>query len=164
MFKKILLALLLLFVPMGRQAFAHSSLENSTPKKGEAVTQPLHEIKLDFDTKLKSASSFTIKNESGNIIQSDNIKTAENNLVGTFKNALENGTYTIHWKAISIDGDTLEGNLPFTVHAKTTAAAELSANSNASLQSYAIPGIIGLLIFIGLGSYWVVFRKKHLVK
>ena len=163
MFRKILLALLLLFVPIGRQTFAHSSLENSSPKKGEAVTQPLHEIKLAFDTKLKSASSFTIMNGSGNIIQSDNIKTAENNLIGTFKKALEDGAYTIHWKALSIDGDTLEGDLPFTVHANTTAPADLPAGTEASLQTYALPGTIGLLIFIGLGSYWVIFRKKHLV-
>ena len=56
MTKKVVLFLLFAFVLFSNQAFAHTSLQESTPKDGEVVTGPIQELTLIFGTKVEQTS------------------------------------------------------------------------------------------------------------
>ena len=56
MTKKVVLFLLFVFVLFSNQAFAHTSLEDSTPKDGEVITEPIQELTLIFETKVEETS------------------------------------------------------------------------------------------------------------
>ncbi|MDP4164229.1 MAG: copper resistance protein CopC [Bacillota bacterium] len=186
MLRKIALLTSLLFIPIGTQAFAHSHLEDSSPKNGEVVTHSLNQIHLNFEENLEETSTFSVKSENGTAVHPSKIIVKDNHIVGTFDHILANGAYTIYWKNIGTDGHPLEGTIPFSVNVKSTSAVKSKEepakmvigstekitkkhevlpavpNNEKPLMSYAIPGSIGTLIILALGSYWLVFRKKHL--
>lgn len=198
MIKKISFMVSMLFFLLGTNVFAHSHLEDSSPKNGEVVTQELKDITLTFETKLEQTSSFSLKNQNGTEIPLTQVTVDGNKLVGTPTDKLENGGYTVHWKIIGIDGHLLEGDIPFTVQLpevqkaaastegasteqastekadKTadTAAKEQKAKSAAvmaknvetdqpTFKNYVIPASVGLLIVVGAGSYWLLYRRKR---
>jgi copper resistance protein C len=123
MLKKISFMISILFFLVGTNVFAHSHLEDSSPKNGEIVTEPLKDITLTYETKIEAASTFTLKDQSGTDIPLSKISVNNNQLVGTLKDELANGGYTIHWKIIGSDGHPLEGNIPFSMRLPETQAA-----------------------------------------
>lgn len=39
-----------------------------------------------------------------------------------------------------------------------------SNNNETSLTAYILPGTVGVLFIIGMGSYWLIYRRKTLKK
>jgi hypothetical protein len=37
-----------------------------------------------------------------------------------------------------------------------------TASNEPSVMKYVLPAIIGLIIIFGFGSYWLIFRRKHI--
>lgn len=196
MLNKIALLSTLLFFIFGANVFAHSHLEESTPKNGEIVTQSLKAITLTFETPLEPASSFTLMDGNNASIPLTSVSISGNQLIASVEDELTNGAYTIHWKIIGEDGHPLEGDIPFTMQlpenaappeqtgtepsttdvttAETTTAADTktvlknqatevkeTALDEPSLMNYVLPAIIGLIIVLGFGSYWLIFRRKQ---
>jgi copper resistance protein C len=201
MFNKISLITALLFFLLGTNVFAHSHLEDSSPKDGAVLTESLKEIKLTFETNLEPTSTFTVADANGTSVTLP-VEIKGNQLVGVLQNDLTNGAYSIHWKIIGTDGHPLEGDLSFTVQlpavssttaqtestdsttkneeqtatddeknsvtssksteVKETAAVTTTAKAvEPSFKDYVIPASVALIIFVGLGSYWLIFRRKH---
>jgi methionine-rich copper-binding protein CopC len=190
-----LLSTLLLFI-FGANVFAHSHLEESTPKNGEIVTQSLKDITLTFETALEPTSSFTLIDGNHTAIPLSTVSITGNQLIANVKDDLTNGAYTIHWKIIGEDGHPLEGDIPFTMNlpenvappeqtgselsstdattAETTADADTetvlkdqaievneASLDEPGIMNYVLPAIIGLIIVLGFGSYWLIFRRKQ---
>ncbi|MDR7002451.1 hypothetical protein [Neobacillus niacini] len=42
-----------------------------------------------------------------------------------------------------------------------TEQASFSQKTESELKSYIVPGTVGILIVIGIGSYWLLYRRKH---
>lgn len=195
MFNKISLITALLFFLLGTNVFAHSHLEDSSPKDGAVLTESLKEIKLTFETKLEPTSTFTLTDANSTSVTLP-VEIKGNQLVGVLQKDLANGAYSIHWKIIGTDGHPLEGDLSFTVqlpeessttaqteNTDSTTQKEQTADSDSSSKStedketsavtttvtavepsfkdYVIPASVALIIFVGLGSYWLIFRRKH---
>lgn len=194
MLKKITLISSLLFFLFGANVFAHSHLEDSTPKSGEIITVPLKNITLRFETAVEPTSAFTLADVNGAEVSLPGVMINGNQLIANVDNELANGDYTIHWKIIGEDGHPLEGDIPFTVQlpesakqseenetavtsattadSKATTETEESTKEQAALEksveseepammNYIVPGAIGLIIVIGFGCYWLIFRRKH---
>ncbi len=191
MLNKITLLSLLVFFLFGANALAHSHLEDSTPKNGEVVTEALKTITLSFETDLELTSSFTLLDEKSAVIPLSTVSINGNQLVANVEDELLNGPYMIHWKIIGEDGHPLEGDVPFTVQlpentiapdqvapeesdktvttvAETeTVTKELAADTKdnvadePTMMNYVLPAIIGLIIILGFGSYWLIFRRKQ---
>lgn len=196
MLNKIILLSSLLFFLFGANVFAHSHLEDSTPKNGEIVTESLKAITLTFETVLEPTSSFTLFDENNISIPLSTVSISGNQLIANVENNLLNGTYNIHWKIIGEDGHQLEGDVPFTMQlpenitppeqveteelntnvttAETKSAADTEtvmkeqateANDPAldepKIMNYVLPAIIGLIMVLGFGSYWLIFRRKQ---
>lgn len=201
MFNKISLITALLFFLLGTNVFAHSHLEDSSPKDGAVLTESLKEIKLTFETNLEPTSTFTLADANGTSVTLP-VEIKGNQLVGVLQKDLANGAYSIHWKIIGTDGHPLEGDLSFTVQlpevSSTTAQTESTDSTSKneeqtatddeknsvtsskstedketvavtttatavepSFKDYVIPASVALIIFVGLGSYWLIFRRKH---
>ncbi|MDF2789480.1 MAG: hypothetical protein K0S80_2578 [Neobacillus sp.] len=196
MLNKIALLSTLLFFIFGANVFAHSHLEESTPKNGEIVTQSLKAITLTFETAIEPTSSFTLMDGNNTSIPLTTVSITGNQLIANVEDDLTNGAYTINWKIIGEDGHPLEGDIPFTINlpenaappeqtvteppttdattAETISAADTekvlkdqatdvkeTALDEPKIMNYVLPAIIGLIIVLGFGSYWLIFRRKH---
>jgi copper resistance protein C len=190
-----LLSTFFLFI-FGANVFAHSHLEDSTPKNGEIVTEELTAITLTFETAIEPTSSFTLLNDKNASIPLSTVSISGKQLIANVEDNLINGGYTIHWKIIGEDGHPLEGDIPFTVSlpenavppeqtetespatdvttVETTSDADTepilkdqatevkeAALDEPKIMNYVLPAIIGLIIVLGFGSYWLVFRRKQ---
>jgi copper resistance protein C len=197
MLNKIALLSILFFFIFGANVFAHSHLENSTPKDGEIVTETLPEITLTFETAIEPTSSFTLLNDKNASIPLSTLSIDGNQLTANVEDNLINGGYTIHWKIIGEDGHPLEGDIPFTVllpensvppeqietESPATDVTTVETPSDADTKTilkdqamevkeaaldepkfmnYVLPAIIGLIIVLGFGSYWLIFRRKQI--
>jgi copper resistance protein C len=204
MFNKISLITALLFFLLGTNVFAHSHLEDSSPKDGAVLTESLKEITLTFETNLEPTSTFTLADAHRATIALP-VEIKGDQLVGFLPEELANGPYSIHWKIIGTDGHPLEGDLSFTVQlpetssstahvsnadsatekdeqtsteeakltdtassSKSTDGKEQAASvpttaspSEPSFKDYVIPFSVAFIIIVGLGSYWLIFRRKH---
>lgn len=139
MFRKITLISSLLFFLFGANVFAHSHIEDSTPKNGEVITEPLKNITLSFETAIEPTSSFTLSDATGTEVSLPEITINGNQLLANVESELANGAYTIHWKIIGEDGHLLEGDIPFTVQlpdgVEQSAAIETAVTTSADLQT-----------------------------
>lgn len=139
MFRKITLISSLLFFLFGANVFAHSHIEDSTPKNGEVITEPLKNITLNFETAIEPTSSFTLSDANGTEVSLPEVTINGNQLLTNVENELANGAYTIHWKIIGEDGHLLEGDIPFTVQlpeiVEQSAASETVVTTSADSQT-----------------------------
>ena len=90
---------------------AHTGLTSSSPADGEDVTEDVHEIVLEFNTKIETTSTVKVFNENKEEIIVSNTQVSDNVMTGGFMSPLDNGTYTVEWKIIGADGHPIQGNL-----------------------------------------------------
>lgn len=180
MIKKVSLLFLLLFILFSKQALAHTSLEDSTPKDGEVMTEPVRELTLIFGTKVEQNSRISVSNSNGEPVKLGNFVIEEEEMWATFFQPLKNGNYKVDWKIIGADGHPIEGTFSFSVDVPNDKASveteegepkqvEDSKSSNKTKQevqqsnvpSYIIPSIIVVLFVVVTGSFlWLLRRKK----
>ena len=115
--KKIIIVVLACLFLFSNQAYAHTGLESSNPANGSSVTEALHEILLTFETKIEETSSFKLVNETNEEVAVNNISIVENTMTGIVDSSIENGSYSIQWKIIGVDGHPIKGEIPFTLNA-----------------------------------------------
>ncbi|TDL86237.1 hypothetical protein E2R55_22770 [Vibrio vulnificus] len=176
MTKKVSVLFLILYFLCSNQGFANTSLKESTPKEGEVIAQPIQELTLIFGTKVEQTSKITVLNSNGKSIPLGNFIIEDDEMWATFLQPLENGDYKINWTIISADGHPIDGHFSFTVNnpmAETPSkeAAQVKEkevitplkqeSAQNKMQSYIIPLTIGVLLFIVIGSFlWLMRRKK----
>ncbi|MDF9759661.1 methionine-rich copper-binding protein CopC [Peribacillus simplex] len=182
--KKVSLLFLLLFILFSKQVLAHTSLEDSTPKDGEVITEPIRELTLIFGTKVEQNSRISVSNSNGEPVKLGNFVIEEEEMWANFLQPLKNGNYKVDWKIIGADGHPIEGTFTFSVdvpideskgenkgETEEEPKQEDSKASNtiktkhdvqqSNVPSYIIPSIIGALFVIVAGSFLsLMLRKK----
>jgi methionine-rich copper-binding protein CopC len=173
-------AVVLLAMSISTNAFAHSHLGGSNPADGDVVTEPLHEIVLEFDGKIEQGSFIDVKTTEGQAVELQEMIIGEGTLTGTVAKALPNDEYQVNWSIISEDGHPLEGEFSFTVNAavpesveevteepaETTDSAEQltedqeSANEVEKESSSMTVILIVLLVVIVLGGFFFLTKRK----
>ncbi|MCM3798582.1 hypothetical protein M4A92_07925, partial [Caldibacillus thermoamylovorans] len=58
--KRLLILLVFVFSISSNQVLAHTSLEDSTPKDGQVITEPIQELILIFGTKIEQSSNLKV--------------------------------------------------------------------------------------------------------
>lgn len=116
---RVLLFLLFVFVLFSNQALAHTSLQESSPKDSEIVTEPIQELSLIFGTKVEQTSKVKVLNSNGESITLGNFVIEEDEMWATFLKPLENGNYDVEWTIIGADGHPIEGNISYSVDVPT---------------------------------------------
>lgn len=184
MTKKVPLLFLLLFILFSKQALAHTSLEDSTPKDGEVMTEPVRELTLIFGTKVEQNSRISVSNSNGEPVKLGNFVIEEEEMWATFLQPLKNGNYKVNWEIIGTDGHPIEGKFSFsvvvpndkaTVESKSETKEERKKEDNqenkiikskqevqqSNMPSYIIPSISVVLFVVVIGSFlWLMRRKK----
>ena len=94
---------------------AHTGLTSSSPADGEEVAEDVHEIVLEFNTKIETTSTVKVFNENKEEIIISNTQVNDNMMTGGFMSPLDNGTYTVEWKIIGADGHPIQGTYSFMV-------------------------------------------------
>lgn len=123
--KKLLMFTILFYLLFpGMWAMAHTGLETSIPKEGEIVTQPLQEVVLTFETEIESLSTMELFRSNHTGIPLNNLSVEGNTMKADLDQELENGSYSIDWKIVGIDGHPIEGKINFQVQLEQEKAGE----------------------------------------
>jgi copper resistance protein C len=109
------LILLLPFLLLGAvAAHAHASLDRASPRVGSTVRAAPREVTLWFSQKLEpSFSSAQVRDSAGARV--DQGARVEGTVLHVPVKSLSAGTYRVHWRVLSVDTHTTEGNFTFRV-------------------------------------------------
>jgi len=108
---------------------AHSELVSAAPRDGAVLDAAPSSIRAVFtDVFDLSGSSLTVEDASGQRVDQDDTRLDANDasqktMLVTLKSGLGAGTYTVRWKTLSADGDTVEGSWSFSVRSSGAAAS-----------------------------------------
>jgi len=99
-------------------ARAHAFLDHASPLVGSTVASAPHEVVLTFTQNLEPAfSSVEVTNTGGARVDAGKASVSGNTMRIGLK-ATGGGTYHVHWRALSVDTHTTQGNFTFTVGGK----------------------------------------------
>lgn len=113
--KRIMTATLILLFAFATTVSAHTGLTSSLPADGDVLAEDIHEVVLEFNSKIESMSTVKVFNENKEEIIISNIQVNDNVMTGAFMSPLDNGTYTVDWKIIGADGHPIQGTYSFMV-------------------------------------------------
>jgi methionine-rich copper-binding protein CopC len=114
--RKIVAAAMMLLLPGGMTgAHAHAFLDHADPRVGSTVPTAPREVTMTFTQELEAAfSSAEVRDEKG-----ARVDQGRPQISGTVMRVglkpLPAGAYKVHWKALSVDTHTTEGNFSFRV-------------------------------------------------
>ncbi|WP_229402716.1 copper resistance CopC family protein [Micromonospora okii] len=109
------LSAVVLLVPASPAA-AHNSLTSATPAEGARLTTPPKQITLDFVEKLNPAFTTIALSDTAQqeVATGETVVTDARGTVA-IDQALGNGTYTVAYRVVSVDGHPVQGSYRFTV-------------------------------------------------
>jgi methionine-rich copper-binding protein CopC len=98
-------------------AHAHAFLDRASPRVGSTVRSAPSEVSLWFTQSIEpSFSSAQVRNASGaRVDQGAHVDGSNRALLHVPVSSLPPGTYKVHWRVLSVDTHTTEGNFSFRV-------------------------------------------------
>jgi len=96
-------------------ARAHAFLDRAEPRVGSAVPSAPHQVTLWFTQNLEPAFSGAAVNDSSGARVDQGKARFEANVMRISLKPLPAGTYTVHWRVLSVDTHTTEGSFSFHV-------------------------------------------------
>ncbi|CEI81397.1 copper resistance protein CopC [Oceanobacillus oncorhynchi subsp. incaldanensis] len=114
----------LLFAFSASPVFAHTHLDTSDPEEDSTVTDTLDDITLYFETVIEDSAVMELHAEDGTEIALDNLTVNEDEFSADVTEPLENGTYTLSWDIIGVDGHPMEDSISFEVDIEESAVEE----------------------------------------
>ncbi|MEV1073637.1 copper resistance CopC family protein [Micromonospora parva] len=135
----VLTVVVAVLVPAG-PAWAHNSLRAATPARDATVSSAPTEVTLEFMRRLDPAFTTIVLTDAGKrkLATGEPVVTGATSTVQV-TDTLPNGTYTVAYRVVSVDGHPVQGSYPFTV-ADPTASAAPVANLSASAPAPAAAG------------------------
>ncbi|MCI2947843.1 copper resistance protein CopC [Staphylococcus caledonicus] len=165
----IMMMLLFVLVPNVQNiAFAHATLEKTTPSQNGVVSKKPDTIELTFNEPVNADySGLTIYNDKGNKIADIDPSTKGHSKTLTFPaDKVGEGTHQIEWHTVSADGHEIGDRFEFSVGEKTANGVDTSP------AFYETPDFwFGLLRYIAegatillVGLYWLngIARRNNL--
>jgi methionine-rich copper-binding protein CopC len=96
-------------------AAAHAFLDHASPRVGTTVSAAPREVTLWFTQKLEAAfSAVMVTDGAGQRVDMGGTRVNGNVMSVTLRGGGA-GTYRVHWKVLSVDAHTTEGNFTFRV-------------------------------------------------
>ncbi|GLO67077.1 MULTISPECIES: copper resistance protein CopC [Oceanobacillus] len=106
-----------LFLFSAHTVFAHTHLDSSNPEDGSTLTEAIDTIQLYFDTVIEQNASLQIENSEGDTFEATDISITDGELVATLEEDLANGSYTVTWDIIGVDGHAMQDSISFEIDA-----------------------------------------------
>ena len=126
------LAVLVAVLIPASPAWAHNSLKTATPARDATVPSAPTEVTLEFMQRLDPAFTTIVLTDAAKrkLPTGEPVVTGAKSTVQV-TDTLPNGTYTVAYRVVSVDGHPVQGSYPFTVADPTSSAAPV-ANVSAS--------------------------------
>ncbi|MFD1334062.1 copper resistance protein CopC [Oceanobacillus iheyensis] len=124
-----LLFVAILFLFSANTVFAHTHLDSSDPEDGSTITESIDTIQLNFDTVIEQNASLQVENSEGDTFENTDISITEGKLVATLEEELPNGSYTVTWDIIGVDGHAMQDSISFEVDAEELEEASEEDNT-----------------------------------
>ncbi|MFF5077250.1 copper resistance protein CopC [Actinoplanes sp. NPDC000266] len=162
-----LAALLAVLVP-GTPAWAHTQLVATTPAKDAVLTRAPGAITLEFSQRLNpDFTTIALSDAARRRVDASSpaIDTAKGTILP--REPLANGTYTVAYRVVSVDGHTVQGSYVFTVDDPALPKAAPATTTTPPADSGGIPigVVIGLaalgLALAGAAAYLFVTTKRR---
>ncbi|KAB1929014.1 copper resistance protein CopC [Micromonospora noduli] len=164
------LAVLVAVLIPGSPAWAHNSLRTATPARDATVPSAPTEVTLEFMQRLDPAFATIVLTDAAKrkLPTGEPVVTGAKSTVQV-TDALPNGTYTVAYRVVSVDGHPVQGSYPFTVADPTSSAAPVAnvsasapAPSAAAAKSGGGPSggvlvaavALALLVLVSAGLLW----------
>lgn len=116
--KKSLVLMVLGGMALANPAFAHAQLEKADPPAGSMPTAPVAHIDLYYTEELEPAfSKATLVDETGKPVEASSVVDAKDakHLALTPKTPLQDGTFKVEWRVVSVDTHKTQGSFDFMV-------------------------------------------------
>jgi copper resistance protein C len=143
-------------------AFAHAELVGSNPAKDASLASPPQQLQLTFNETV-SPQSITVAGPAGSQWTVGEIKVEGPVVTAPVVPAGPEGQYTITYRVLSDDGDSVTGTVAFTMTAPATRTAPSSsapAASGSGGDSTGLPAWVWVLaIAVLLGAGAVIGRR-----
>jgi copper transport protein len=152
-----LAALAALLLPAA--ASAHAYLIGSQPADRAVLATAPREVRLEFTEGVRPAPGIEVVRNGGGSVLAGPVRSQGRDLVLPLRRGLQDGVYTVRWRALSDDGHTTGGVLAFGVGSSGTVTPALSAGSTgAGPGQYVVRWIffIGLLLAAGAAVFLLV--------
>ncbi|WP_030330547.1 copper resistance CopC family protein [Micromonospora parva] len=135
----VLAVLVAVLIPAG-PAWAHNSLRAATPARDATLSSAPTEVTLEFMRRLDPTFTTIVLTDAAK----RKLPTGEPVVTGATStvqvtDTLPNGTYTVAYRVVSVDGHPVQGSYPFTVADPSSSAAPV-ANLSASAPAPAAAG------------------------
>ena len=115
---RLVIALLVFLAVPASTVFAHASLDNSVPASGATLVDSPPQIVLDFDETVETALGFIrLFASDGSRVEVPRITrdTADGSIVRVDVPRLDDDTYVVTYRVVSVDGHAVDGALTFQV-------------------------------------------------
>jgi copper transport protein len=145
---RVLLPALLCALALPSTALAHASFVRSVPADGAVLEAAPAVVRVIFDGEVRAVSGIkAIRNGGGSVVAGEPRVANGRVLVVPLRPGLEEGDYTVLWRAVSDDGHTLSGVIAFGVGSgRPPPTPALSVSNRPSAQDV----VSRLLFFAGL--------------
>ncbi|MCG5457600.1 copper resistance protein CopC [Micromonospora sp. PSH03] len=122
----VLAALVAVLIPAS-PAWAHNSLKTATPARDATVPSAPTEVTLEFMQRLDPAFTTIVLTDAAKrkLPTGEPVVTGAKSTVQV-TDTLPNGTYTVAYRVVSVDGHPVQGSYPFTVADPTSSAAPVA--------------------------------------
>jgi copper resistance protein C len=115
MYIRILTTAAFLALATSTLAQAHSMLDHAEPRVGSTIQSAPKEVALFFTQNLEAAfSSIEVSDSNGARVDQGKTRVSATTMRVGLKH-LPPGTYRVHWRVLSVDTHTTEGNFTFHV-------------------------------------------------
>lgn len=153
------LAVVLAVLLPGTPAWAHAQLVSSEPAKEASLGKAPASVTLAFSERLNADFATIVVSDAAKrrIPASAPAVDAERGTVNLTQ-PLSNGTYTVAYRVVSVDGHTVQGSYAFTVADPSLPAAAASpvASSGPTVAAAAASGGISTPVLISLGAFGIL--------
>ena len=121
------LAVLVAVLIPASPAWAHNSLQTATPARDATVPSAPTEVTLEFMQRLDPAFTTIVLTDAAKrkLPTGEPVVTGAKSTVQV-TDTLPNGTYTVAYRVVSVDGHPVQGSYPFTVADPTSSAAPVA--------------------------------------
>jgi len=156
-----------LFLGGAGVALAHAKLVSSNPVDGSKLTTAPTQVTLKFSEDLSTdASTVSVKDATGTTVDAGNaaVTKADRTEMTVGLGMLHDGSYTIHWKAVtSDDNGVTEGDIRFTVGTDTSGNTVTTMGGGSTMPSTGNPVnpwwvLLPAVAALGLG--WGLRRRS----
>ena len=155
----------------GTPAWAHAQLTFADPAKDLTFTVAPAAVTLGFNERLRpDFTTIVVSGPARQRVAAAPAAVDDKRATLTLTGTLSNGTYTVAYRVVSVDGHTVQGSYPFTVadpnrppavQAPASAAVTPASGEDGGSAGPLIGAVAGVVLLVGLGAWLYLSGRRR---